>query len=216
MTLLDDDSAFGGDPEADSGVPGDELFFQGTIDNDAGAGGSQTDGLVTGLLKAEDIENSVSRSSYEFALAPDLTPLTSNLPELITYQRFVVNIGGPPANDPPASTVSLAQGTNPTIGSGGAIDFMLDSEFDPEGDDVFYSVDLTNDGTFELMDFDPAGTAPPSINLYSDVVEVNTGARPNCPDRPGGVLRHPPHGDPRTDPAGLRSRPGWRQSAAVG
>ncbi|HYE77695.1 MAG TPA: hypothetical protein VEI97_06895, partial [bacterium] len=115
LNLVDDDSAFGGDPEVDSGVARDPLFYQGVVQNSAASGGGQTAGPRKGLLKAEDPENLLDRSAYEFALDPTLTPLTGNKPELVTYQAFTVSLGGGPANDPPTATVALAAGTNPTV-----------------------------------------------------------------------------------------------------
>ncbi|HYE76876.1 MAG TPA: hypothetical protein VEI97_02725, partial [bacterium] len=109
---------------------------------------------------------------------PTLTPLTGNKPELVTYQAFTVSLGGGPDNDPPTATVALAAGTNPTVASGGALDFLLTAEFDTENDAVTYSVDITNDGTFELTDYDPATAPPPDVLLYAGTAPVNTGAAP--------------------------------------
>ncbi|HYE80163.1 MAG TPA: hypothetical protein VEI97_19465, partial [bacterium] len=212
LNLVDDDTAEGGDAAADSGVARDPLYYTGVVQNSAASGGGQTAGPRKGLLKAEDPENLLDRSAYEFALDPSLTPLASNKPELVTYQAFTVSLGGGPANDPPTATVALAAGTNPTVASGGALDFLLTSEFDTENDAVTYSVDITNDGTFELTDHDPATAPPPDVLLYAGTAPTNTGAAP-VPHTARVTYKDPTHPastillDYSVNPAGANTPP---------
>lgn len=175
LNLVDDDSAYGGDAAADSGVARDPLFFEGTVFNTAGTGG-QVNGTVYGLLKVTDPENNLDRSAYEFALDPNLTPLTSNKPELVTYQRANVEIGGTGGNNPPTATVVLQGGPNPIIPSSGNIVFEVSAEFDTENNPVLYDIDITDDGTFDVIGLDPAGVPPPNVLLHTGVVPPNGGA----------------------------------------
>lgn len=175
LALVDDDTSYGGDAAADSGLPRDPLFFEGTVFNTAGTSG-QTNGDVFGLVRAEDPENLIDRSGYEFSLDPNLTPLTSNTPEVETFQGVTVEIGGTGGNNPPTATVVLQGGPNPVIPSGGNLVFEVSAEFDTENNPVLYDIDVTNNAGFEITGVDPAGVPPPNVLLYTGTVPANTGA----------------------------------------
>ncbi|MEO7995721.1 MAG: hypothetical protein ABI743_15090, partial [bacterium] len=108
LSLNDDDSVIGGDVAVDSGIPNDELFYQGLVVNSA-ATGAQVASVVTGMERITDVSNATDRSAYEFSLAPDLSLLTSNKPELVTYQAFSVGVGVG-SNAAPTATVELQNG----------------------------------------------------------------------------------------------------------
>ncbi|MCG3153281.1 MAG: hypothetical protein GEEBNDBF_02593 [bacterium] len=84
-TLTDDDSAYGGDSTADSGRPGDALYFEKAVTKAAGSG--QVSGNFTGLVRVSDPEP----TNLITALDPaSLLPLTSGQPANVTYQAFQV------------------------------------------------------------------------------------------------------------------------------
>lgn len=172
LALEDDDSAWGGDVPADSGVARDPLFFQGTVTNSAGTSG-QVDGVKYGLLKIVDPEDGLTRN-WEFVLDPNLVPQTTNLPRIVTYQAANVTIGG--ANDQPIATVQIQGGPNPLVPSGGTLEFEVASEFDTEGDVIYYDVDVNDDGIFEASGITASGTPPPAVPLYTGTAPVNGGA----------------------------------------
>ncbi|HYE80244.1 MAG TPA: hypothetical protein VEI97_19885, partial [bacterium] len=84
----DDDSAFGGDAAADSGEPGDALFFSEAIGKGAGTG--EAAGTYTGLVKVVD-----AATSDVLALDETLTPIAAHVPEPVTYQAFTVTMADP-------------------------------------------------------------------------------------------------------------------------
>lgn len=175
LAVADDDTAYGGDAGQDSGIARDPLFFEGTVFNSAGTSG-QVNGTMYGLLKIEDPENLIDRSGYEFALDPNLTPLTSNQPAVVTYQAANVEIGGTGGNNPPTATVVLQGGPNPVVPSGGSLIFEVSAEFDTENNPVLYDIDETNNASFEVTMLDPAGVPPPNVLLYTGTAPANTGA----------------------------------------
>ncbi|MEO7993032.1 MAG: hypothetical protein ABI743_01430 [bacterium] len=162
LAVVDDDSAYGGDPGVDEGPARDELFFTGVVQNSAGTSG-QVNSTKIGLVKVVDAANSADRSAYEFSLDPTLTPLTANQPDLITYQAIDVALGGGTTNDPPTATVRINTGSTPIVASGGALEIWLEAESDPESNPVLYDIDWTNDGSFDVMAVDPAGVPPPDV-----------------------------------------------------
>ena len=90
LTATDDDSGFGGDPEADSGIAGDELFYTGTV-----MGTPPSSGVYTGLVRAIDVTDITPPADWalnRFNLQPDLIPLGTTL-EGTTYQSFTVSAG---------------------------------------------------------------------------------------------------------------------------
>lgn len=177
FNLVDDDSAFGGDAAADSGLAFDELYFEGLVQNSASSG--QSAGDVVGMVKVVDPENNIDRSAWEFILDPNLAPQAANSLPVVTYQRFRVTLGGS-SNTPPTATVALVGGPNPTVNSGGALDFEVTAEDDDDGDPVLYDIDVDDDGTFEATGVDPAGVPPPAVPLYSGIAPVNGGATPQA------------------------------------
>ncbi|HYE78931.1 MAG TPA: hypothetical protein VEI97_13175, partial [bacterium] len=96
-----DDSAYGGDAAADSGQPGDEIFFAATVPQPATAG--QSAGTYTGLVRAADPET--GNEPYLVHLRGDLSPVTTSKPAPVTYQVLTVTVAVPPA--PPGWAVRL-------------------------------------------------------------------------------------------------------------
>lgn len=143
--LLDDDSAFNGDPEPDSGRAGDELFFQKTIGKSAGSG--QVSGFYTGMVRVTDIEElDGNRPDYYFPVDKDLQPLPPAMaPRPVTYQHFNVLVSTP--NATPLADASIVGG--PTmVPSGGTLQVQVDSYTDFEDDPGTFTVDYDFDGSF--------------------------------------------------------------------
>ncbi|HYE80315.1 MAG TPA: hypothetical protein VEI97_20250, partial [bacterium] len=86
----DDDSVHAGDPARDTGRPRDALFYEETVTKPAGGG--QSAGTFTGLVRAIDPEAFANAAAWKFALGPGLTPLGGgDVPEDAVYQTFTVN-----------------------------------------------------------------------------------------------------------------------------
>ena len=139
--LKDDDSAFGGDPAPDSGGALDELFYTQTVGKSVVGG--QVPGTYTGLVRATDA--GTNSSDWFFPLTADLAPVTTDLPEPITYQRVRVNLASP--NQPPS--ISWAVLSTP-VPSGGSVTIRGTAISDPEHDPIQVQVDWDNDGTFDV------------------------------------------------------------------
>jgi len=87
-TLTDDDTAIGGDPAIDSGLPGDALYYSKLVTKSAATG--QTGGTYTGMVRITDPEAALV-APLALPLDPaTLAPLTLELPESVTYQAFTV------------------------------------------------------------------------------------------------------------------------------
>ncbi|MCG3151170.1 MAG: hypothetical protein GEEBNDBF_00441 [bacterium] len=84
------------------------------------------------------------------------------------------------ANTPPTATITLQGGPNPTIPSGGTIQYNLDAENDVDGDPVFYEIMYNYTGVFtaDVAAFDPAG-APPIV-LHTSTAQTNPGPGPSA------------------------------------
>ncbi|MEO7995498.1 MAG: hypothetical protein ABI743_13960, partial [bacterium] len=176
LDKADDDSAFGGDPAADSGKAEDELFFQKAISKPAGSG--QTQGNIKGLIRVADAELlDPNRSGYYFAVDIDLQPLpgiSSPLP--VTYQALSILLANP--NGQPVATAGLV-GDPVTIPSGGTITAEVGSYTDVESNPGTFLVDFDYTGTF-FTDITPVtittvgpfpstlGTSAPILNTSSD------------------------------------------------
>lgn len=93
LMLIDNDSLYGGDSGTDSGEPGDELVYTGSITNTRGDEGLQSAGSLLGLIRATDPEASLDRSAWELALDPTLAPLPADTMLPIVYQVIRVPIG---------------------------------------------------------------------------------------------------------------------------
>jgi len=96
-SVLDDDTAVGGDPGQDSGRPGDALCFSALVTKVAGSGQLAQD--YTGMVRATDPETDLI-----IGLDGSLVPLGSP-PEPITYQTFTATLQTD--NAPPSATVVL-------------------------------------------------------------------------------------------------------------
>lgn len=153
---LDDDSAFNGDPDQDTGMAGDELFYSATIIKPSGP--STAIGTYAGLAKVVDAElEDDDRGDYYFAIDDQLQPLPAGLiPEPITYQAFNVLVTTP--NATPQATASFVGGTN-QVASGGTVEVQIDSLTDGEGDSSDFTVDYEFDGNF-FTDIEPVEIAP--------------------------------------------------------
>lgn len=93
LTLLDDDSPWGGDAAADTGHPGDELAYHATITNTLGTGTTQEAGYYLGVAEITDPEFGLDRRAWELPLHPDLTPLAEAMPEPRIWQVVRMPVG---------------------------------------------------------------------------------------------------------------------------
>lgn len=172
--LQDDDSAFGGDPEQDSGVPGDSLYYTRALTNTQTSG--QSEGPATGLVMAIDPEIAADTTGWRFALTPELAPAIP-APAPVTFQAFTVQLNGPSA--PPTASFALL-GT--TILSGNPITVQASGYSDPEGDQIEVLIDWNNDG-----DFNDAGesgnylngTGGAPVNFVSPITYTWIGSDPD-------------------------------------
>lgn len=139
--LKDDDSAAGGDPEADSGRPEDALYFERLVSKAAGSG--QGSGNFTGLARATDNEPSTLVIALD---GTTLVPLTVGLPEAVSYQAFTVFLGT--SNLPPESAGSIGLQLNPDCLGSPASFTIINADLvitDPESDAITYTVVATPD-----------------------------------------------------------------------
>lgn len=177
-TVLDDDSGVGGDLTADTGRPGDALYYSKLITKGIGSG--QTDGTYTGLVRATDVEDAID-PSLTISLNGELAPLTSNLPRPITFQNFTVQSITP--NDPPTATVT---GPLTNVASGnGVLTLTVNPYNDPDGDPISIRFDWNDDGDFDdagETDQTLDGTPPDTFN--SPVFYNNTTLTPEVRDVP--------------------------------
>ncbi|MCG3152712.1 MAG: hypothetical protein GEEBNDBF_02015 [bacterium] len=93
LTLTDDDTPYGGDVAADSGMPEDPVYFNGSVFNSAATPG-QSEGPYWALVEVRDPEAALDRSSYEFPLDSTLTPVASGLLP-VTWQFAPVTLDAP-------------------------------------------------------------------------------------------------------------------------
>ncbi|MEO7992903.1 MAG: hypothetical protein ABI743_00765 [bacterium] len=141
LTITQDDSGFGGDPEVDSGHPDDALFFVKSIEKPAGSG--EVPGIHTGLVRVTDPEIKLA-PGFVTPLDSSLTPLTTDLPQPVTYQAFTVDVAN--GNRPPTATI-----TAPTeVASGnGVLTLSVDTYNDPDGDALKIRFDWNNDTDYD-------------------------------------------------------------------
>ncbi|HYE80502.1 MAG TPA: hypothetical protein VEI97_21210 [bacterium] len=152
----DDDSGFGGDPGADSGEPGDALFYNETITKTVTTG--QASGTYTGLVRATDPEAGADTTSWAFPLTPDLGP-AAPAPEPVVYQAFQVLMASP--STPPTLTLT----TPPNVLSGTSTSITATAAGDAENDPITVEIDWDNNGSFEDTQTIPAPyTVPVTFN----------------------------------------------------
>ncbi|HYE76657.1 MAG TPA: hypothetical protein VEI97_01595, partial [bacterium] len=172
LVRQDNDEPIGGDPTPESGESDDPIYFEGTVANQRFAGA----GVKRGLIRAYDINITADRSGYELALGPGLVPLTSDRPGAVTYQAFTVEVKAGPGNLGPTAEVVIDP---PAVCPTDPLHFLVNAEQDPEGDTVFYDIDVDYTGTFEpdVTGLDPARTPPPGLPLYdADTTSIPGGA----------------------------------------
>ncbi|MCG3151118.1 MAG: hypothetical protein GEEBNDBF_00387 [bacterium] len=141
-----DDTAFGGDPTIDTGMPGDALFFQKTLTKPAGSG--QVPGTYWGMLRLVDPEDFDSnRSSYTTPVDKNLVPLAEAVrPRVRTYQKISFLVANP--NGAPTATAMFAGGVTNVI-SGGSLQAQVLSYNDPETEPGSFTIDYdVTDGFF--------------------------------------------------------------------
>lgn len=180
LVLTDNDSPIGpgGDPNPESGVSNDQLYYEAAVTNAAGALGGQVPGQKRGMFRITDISNGQDRSAYEFQLAPDLTPLAGNRMSLEIFQSFDVLLGGA-GNLPPTANVVLTAGTNPTIPTGGTLTVRALSENDPEGDPISYTVVWQCTDPCPTPDDGPTDPPTPApVDIFTSPALVNPGPGP--------------------------------------
>jgi len=158
-TLIDDDTAYGGDAGQDAGHPGDALFFEKLITKNAGSG--QSDGDYTGMVRATDVETAIA-GGLTIALDGDLAPVTGQVPIPETYQPFAVPMFL--LNGPPTGTATV---TTPQITPGSGVTISLTNLADPEDLTVTALIDWDDDGTVDFTSLPiPVPDAGP-ININS-------------------------------------------------
>ncbi|MCG3153222.1 MAG: hypothetical protein GEEBNDBF_02533 [bacterium] len=162
--LADDDSAFGGDPDQDSGEPGDALYFTKSLTHNTTSG--QSAGTKTGMVLALDTETTAATAGWHFQLRPDLTPLSTVVQNHV-LQAFEVELF--PLSAPPTATFTML---TPNVVSGGSCTVQASGYSDPEGDTIQVRLDWNNDGDFN----DPGetgltlpGAGGPPVNFTSPI-----------------------------------------------
>ncbi|MEO7993527.1 MAG: hypothetical protein ABI743_03940 [bacterium] len=125
IDVVDDDTAWGGDPEPDSGQPLDTLLYRKSVTKIVTTG--QSDNTYTGLARAIDPElTNITNPSFVIELDADLAPVSGALPLPQTYQAFTVIMDTP--NTPPfanvgrTSTDPLLSGQQPSASVTGITD----------------------------------------------------------------------------------------------
>lgn len=136
-TVVDDDSAYGGDVDQDSGAPGDSLFFSELITKTAGSG--QVDGFYTGMIRA--VDPLADFIALDEALAPAGSP-----PNNETFQAFTIEML--PDNAAPTATYTL---NSATVNENCAFGLTINAPNDDDGDAIDVLVDWDDDGTYTLM-----------------------------------------------------------------
>jgi len=160
--LIDDDSLFGGDPEPDSGHPGDELVYGRGI-----TATPATPGDFVGMVRVIDAGNIGFPSEWRF-FADGAYPAPGPCPpvptELFTYQSFPVQVGtGIPISDVPEGIVTI---TTPVVISGGPVLLSVTNIQDTDDATLDLNVDYDDD---TIIDFTTTvtGSGQPQVNLTS-------------------------------------------------
>ncbi|HYE76403.1 MAG TPA: hypothetical protein VEI97_00325 [bacterium] len=220
-TVRDDDTAVGGDPFQDTGVPGDAIFFTKPVAKPAAGDGGP--GLYTGMIRAIDVSDALDRSEYWTPLDEDLRPLAANHPRPISYQAFTVELH------------ETAPNTGWAVVYGGEHQDNAQVTVDPAGNtyvagDFYSTVDFgegprTAAGSWDifLVKLDPAGrylwdrtwgspeadfaqsvTTDATGNIYvagiySGPIDFGGGTRANRGDWDAYLLKRAPDGSPVWD-----------------
>jgi len=130
--LRNDDSAYGGDPGTDNGGAHDPLYFRFPVDR-TGTIASGT-GTQVGLIRIRDAAADLAADT---SLDGALQPLTADIPQVETYQSFVVEVRSS------AAPINVALETDPVI-SGTAPVLLLSSGL--PGENEFVQIDWNADG----------------------------------------------------------------------
>ncbi|MEO7995425.1 MAG: hypothetical protein ABI743_13595 [bacterium] len=136
--ILNDDSAVGGDAALDSGRPGDALFYSKSVTKLTTSG--QTDGFYTGMVRATDPDQATGIDGIiPLDESNPPRPLTSNLPQPVTYQAFTVmmtSVSGAPI---------IALTTPANVVSGNTTTVTVTGAFDAGGQTITVNLDWDND-----------------------------------------------------------------------
>ncbi|MEO7993162.1 MAG: hypothetical protein ABI743_02085 [bacterium] len=136
----DDDTAFSGDVDVDSGRPGDALLYHESVTKTVLSG--QIEGTFTGMVRAIDVEDAQG-TPLETYLDGTLQPLAGLHPRPVSYQVFKV------VQDDPNTAPTLTLTTPANVLSGSTTILTVSSAFDAEGDPITVSIDWDNDSIFE-------------------------------------------------------------------
>ncbi|MEO7993572.1 MAG: hypothetical protein ABI743_04170, partial [bacterium] len=163
LNLSDNDTVIGGDAAADSGHPGDALYYTAVVTNATVSG--QLAGTYTGMLRATDPE-----ADLVTGLDADLVPLTTT-PPAVTYQSFTTAVTS--TNNAPTATVSLTS-ADPLL-SATAASLNISSIADAENNPVDVRVDWGLGGGFVtvasgLNNPYPVQTPTGPVNINVDLV----------------------------------------------
>lgn len=169
--ILEDDSAYGGDPTADTGLPGDVLVYQKSISKGMSAG--ESSGTVMGMLRLIDPEdNDAERTSYTTPVDKNLQPLSADrIPHVWTYQAIPLLVANP--NGMPNATGMFAGGLTSII-SGSTAQAQVLSYTDVESNPGSFAVDYdTSDGFFPDFESQTITTAGPFPVLLEESHPLN-------------------------------------------
>jgi len=167
IPVEDDDSAAGGDAGADSGQPGDALYYTAIVTKVAGSG--QSTGLFTGMARATDPETGLL-----IGLDESLAPLPT-APEAVTYQAFPILM-----NNLPTATVALTSAD--PMNSGTSAGVSVTAMGDLDGDNLDVLVDWGDGGGFVTVASGLVGPAYPpqtpsgpqmnNVDLVTDAIAM--------------------------------------------
>lgn len=155
LAVVDDDSAWGGDVDADSGHALDALFYEGTLSGTPSAAGS-----FTGLIRAidpTDVSPPFGWDSVRRNLAPDLSPLSTMI-EGTVYQAFTVEVDD--AGTPPVSSWTFTSSN--TVTGSGLVSIQLATP-------TLSVTNLSGDYTVEVTWGDGSPVVPVNENIASGV-----------------------------------------------
>ncbi|MEO7993189.1 MAG: hypothetical protein ABI743_02225 [bacterium] len=200
--VIDDDTAAGGDATADSGRPGDRLYYRKAVVK--GAIGGQTSGDFVGFARATDPEiAAIADPNFIVELDGSLQPLTGAAPVPVTYQRFTVTMFNPNAAPQVAGSPGLFL-TNPCLPSPATFSINMKglTFSDPETDPLSLTVvatpnvgtPITTSGLPVAFPLTGVATGPftnPGTTSVTFTVYLNDADHPGLGGTPVPTLRSP-------------------------
>ncbi|HYE79820.1 MAG TPA: hypothetical protein VEI97_17685, partial [bacterium] len=187
LAVADDDTAYGGDPEPDSGQATDELLFTGTL-----MGTPPAEGTYTALLRARDITDIAPPPGWETVrinLSPDLVNLGTSI-EGASFAALRFTVEGV-AGERPRAAWLFRDGNQTVTGAGSITVDLTVPVLDPSNTSGNYTVEVDfGDHPIETFNHNVAdgpqsyshvyvysGT-PPDPQTYTVAVNVIDGDTP--------------------------------------